>query len=149
MDERQRRSEMGLTNPLHLAFIALIALIVLGPKRLPDLARSLGHGMREFREALSFESRGETPDRQVDAPAPPLAAEQAPEPAPAVSPGPAPPPAPAAQAHAPAPPPAVQAQAPGAPASVEQPASPPPAAPVPEPPASAAGAPESPATPRT
>src|SRR5438270_1659113 len=43
---------MGLTNPLHLAFIAAIALIVLGPKRLPDVARSLGRGMREFREAL-------------------------------------------------------------------------------------------------
>lgn len=44
---------MGITNPVHLAFIAMIALIVLGPKRLPDLAKSLGHGMREFRESLS------------------------------------------------------------------------------------------------
>jgi TatA/E family protein of Tat protein translocase len=34
-------------------FIAAIALIVLGPKRLPELVRSLGHGMREFRESLS------------------------------------------------------------------------------------------------
>lgn len=44
---------MGIGNPVHLAFIAIVALIVLGPKRLPDLARSLGHGMREFRDALS------------------------------------------------------------------------------------------------
>ncbi len=44
---------MGITNPLHLLFIAAIALIVLGPKRLPELARSLGHGMREFRESIS------------------------------------------------------------------------------------------------
>jgi sec-independent protein translocase protein TatA len=44
---------MGIDNPVHLIFIAAVALIVLGPKRLPDLARSLGHGMREFRESLS------------------------------------------------------------------------------------------------
>jgi sec-independent protein translocase protein TatA len=43
---------MGITNPVHLAFVAIIALIVLGPKRLPDLARSLGEGMRSFRESL-------------------------------------------------------------------------------------------------
>jgi sec-independent protein translocase protein TatA len=44
---------MGIDNPVHLIFIAAVALIVLGPKRLPDLARSLGQGMREFRESMS------------------------------------------------------------------------------------------------
>ena len=44
---------MGIDNPVHQIFIAAVALIVLGPKRLPDLARSLGHGMREFRESMS------------------------------------------------------------------------------------------------
>src|ERR1700677_4748833 len=44
---------MGIDNPVHLIFIAAVALIVLGPRRLPDLARSLGHGMREFRESMS------------------------------------------------------------------------------------------------
>ncbi|HZL48282.1 MAG TPA: twin-arginine translocase TatA/TatE family subunit [Solirubrobacteraceae bacterium] len=44
---------MGIDNPVHLIFIAAVALIVLGPKRLPDLARSLGHGMKEFRDAMS------------------------------------------------------------------------------------------------
>ena len=44
---------MGLENPVHLIFLGIIALLVLGPKRLPDLARSLGNGMREFRESLS------------------------------------------------------------------------------------------------
>jgi TatA/E family protein of Tat protein translocase len=100
---------MGLTNPLHLAFIAVIALIVLGPKRLPDLARSLGHGMREFRDALSSESRGEEADRHVEAaetppsaaPHPPPAAAPSaadapgPEAPPAAAPGPEPKPAPA------------------------------------------------------
>ena len=43
---------MTLTTPVHIAFIVIIALIFLGPKRLPEVARSLGHGMREFRETL-------------------------------------------------------------------------------------------------
>jgi sec-independent protein translocase protein TatA len=50
---------MGIGNPIHLMFIAAIALIVLGPKRLPELARSLGHGMREFRESMSGDAAGE------------------------------------------------------------------------------------------
>jgi sec-independent protein translocase protein TatA len=50
---------MGIESPVHLIFIAAIALIVLGPKRLPDLARSLGHGMREFRDAMSGAMDGE------------------------------------------------------------------------------------------
>ncbi len=44
---------MGIGNPVHLIFIAAVALIVLGPKRLPELARSLGNGMREFRDSMS------------------------------------------------------------------------------------------------
>ncbi|TMK97814.1 MAG: twin-arginine translocase TatA/TatE family subunit [Actinobacteria bacterium] len=43
---------MGIESPVHLLFIALVALIVLGPKRLPGLARALGQGIREFRGAL-------------------------------------------------------------------------------------------------
>jgi sec-independent protein translocase protein TatA len=50
---------MGIGNPIHLMFIAAIALIVLGPKRLPELARSLGHGMREFRDSMSEAVSGE------------------------------------------------------------------------------------------
>jgi TatA/E family protein of Tat protein translocase len=48
---------MGLENPVHLVFIGIVALLVLGPRRLPELARALGHGLREFREAMSMESR--------------------------------------------------------------------------------------------
>ena len=43
---------MGLENPVHLIFIAAVALIVLGPKRLPEIARALGKGIREFRESV-------------------------------------------------------------------------------------------------
>jgi TatA/E family protein of Tat protein translocase len=44
---------MGIENPVHLLFVATVALVVLGPRRLPDLARSLGKGIREFRDAMS------------------------------------------------------------------------------------------------
>jgi sec-independent protein translocase protein TatA len=43
---------MGIESPVHLIFIAAVALIVLGPKRLPQLARALGQGIREFRGAI-------------------------------------------------------------------------------------------------
>jgi sec-independent protein translocase protein TatA len=40
-------------GPLELLVILGIALIVLGPKKLPEAARSVGRGMREFKETLS------------------------------------------------------------------------------------------------
>jgi TatA/E family protein of Tat protein translocase len=43
---------VGIESPVHLLFLGAIALMVLGPKRLPELARALGKGMREFRESL-------------------------------------------------------------------------------------------------
>ena len=46
-------TSVGIENPVHLLFIAAVALIVLGPKRLPDLAKALGKGVREFRDAMS------------------------------------------------------------------------------------------------
>jgi TatA/E family protein of Tat protein translocase len=47
---------MGIENPVHLLFFAIVALVVLGPKRLPELARAVGKGVREFREAIGSES---------------------------------------------------------------------------------------------
>jgi TatA/E family protein of Tat protein translocase len=47
---------MGIENPVHIMFLAAVALIVLGPKRLPELARAAGKGMREFRESLNGET---------------------------------------------------------------------------------------------
>jgi sec-independent protein translocase protein TatA len=47
-------------GPLELIVILAVALIFLGPNRLPDAARSVGKGMREFRESLSgFDVRDE------------------------------------------------------------------------------------------
>jgi sec-independent protein translocase protein TatA len=42
--------------PMEWIVIGIIALVVLGPKRLPEAARSLGKGMRELRAALSADS---------------------------------------------------------------------------------------------
>jgi sec-independent protein translocase protein TatA len=40
-------------GPMEIVVILVIALVVLGPARLPEMARSAGRGMREFRNALS------------------------------------------------------------------------------------------------
>jgi sec-independent protein translocase protein TatA len=42
-----------ILQPTHLLFILVIALLVLGPKRLPEVGRSLGRGLRDFRSAVS------------------------------------------------------------------------------------------------
>lgn len=43
-------------GPMELVVVLVIGLLVLGPKRLPDAGRSIGKGMREFKESLSGES---------------------------------------------------------------------------------------------
>lgn len=43
----------GLLMPSHLIILALIALLLFGPKRLPEFGRSLGLGIRGFRDGLS------------------------------------------------------------------------------------------------
>jgi sec-independent protein translocase protein TatA len=43
---------LGNIGPLEIAIVLIIALIVFGPKRLPELGRSLGKGIREFRGSL-------------------------------------------------------------------------------------------------
>jgi sec-independent protein translocase protein TatA len=40
-------------GPLELIVVLVIALIVLGPKKLPEVGRSIGSGMREFKDSLS------------------------------------------------------------------------------------------------
>lgn len=65
---------LGLDNPIHLAFLLVLLLLVFGAKRLPEMGRSLGSGMRGFKEAITGEQgpvASETPamaiERGVDA----------------------------------------------------------------------------------
>ena len=43
----------GLFQPMHLLFILVIALVVFGPGKLPELGAGLGKGIREFKKAMS------------------------------------------------------------------------------------------------
>jgi sec-independent protein translocase protein TatA len=44
-------------GPLEIVLVLVIALIVLGPKKLPEVGRSIGKGMREFKDSLSGDHR--------------------------------------------------------------------------------------------
>jgi len=44
---------LGNIGPLEIIVVLIIALVVFGPKRLPELGRSLGRGIREFRGSVS------------------------------------------------------------------------------------------------
>jgi sec-independent protein translocase protein TatA len=46
---------LGLDNPIHIAFILVLLLLVFGAKRLPEMGKSLGHGLRGFKESISGE----------------------------------------------------------------------------------------------
>jgi sec-independent protein translocase protein TatA len=46
---------IGLENPLHIAIILIVVLMVFGAKRLPEMGKSLGLGLRGFKESLSGE----------------------------------------------------------------------------------------------
>jgi sec-independent protein translocase protein TatA len=73
---------MGLDNPLHIAFLVVILLLVFGAKRLPEIGRSLGSGMREFKDSITGESKQPTLTQTVQppeaTPAPPAAAQAPP-----------------------------------------------------------------------
>jgi sec-independent protein translocase protein TatA len=56
-------------GPMELIIVLVIALIVIGPKRLPEVGKSLGKGMREFKDSLSGDSRDDDDESEV---APPL-----------------------------------------------------------------------------
>ena len=43
-------------GPLEIAVVLIIALVILGPKKLPEMGRSVGKGMREFKSAVTGDS---------------------------------------------------------------------------------------------
>ncbi len=55
---------MGLENPLHIAIVLIVLLLVFGAKRLPEMGRGLGQGLREFKGSVT----GHAPDPALPAP---------------------------------------------------------------------------------
>jgi sec-independent protein translocase protein TatA len=52
-----------ILQPTHLLFILVVALLVLGPKRLPEVGRTLGTGLRDFKAAINGESHDDPAPR--------------------------------------------------------------------------------------
>jgi sec-independent protein translocase protein TatA len=46
---------VGLDNPLHIAILLIVVLLLFGAKRLPEMGRSLGSGLRNFKESVTGE----------------------------------------------------------------------------------------------
>lgn len=65
----------GWIGPWEIAILLLIVLLVFGPKRLPELGRSLGRGMREFKNSIKGGEHEETPELPPPAEAEKSAAE--------------------------------------------------------------------------
>jgi sec-independent protein translocase protein TatA len=55
---------IGWTSPTHLALLLLIALCLFGAKRLPEIGRSLGSGMREFKDSVTHQALPETTEQK-------------------------------------------------------------------------------------
>ena len=76
----------GLLQPTHLIFLLLLALLLFGAKRLPEIGRSLGVGMREFKDSVTGIQDATKIDTNAELPPP--AATPAPTPAAPVQPRP-------------------------------------------------------------
>lgn len=68
---------VGLDNPIHLLFLLVIVLLVFGAKRLPEMGRSLGSGLRGFKESINGETPAGLHAAHADATGPELAPQPA------------------------------------------------------------------------
>jgi sec-independent protein translocase protein TatA len=57
-------------GPMEIILVLVIALLVLGPKRLPEAGRSIGKGMREFKDSIAGITKDEDPQDLKAAPTP-------------------------------------------------------------------------------
>src|SRR5262249_36836010 len=55
---------MPNVGPLEIAVVLIIVLIIFGPKRLPELGKSMGHGIREFKDSISGEKDKDSPEEK-------------------------------------------------------------------------------------
>jgi sec-independent protein translocase protein TatA len=53
----------SILQPTHLIIVAIVALLVLGPKRLPEAGRAVGQGLKEFKGSVSGDNDGDAQDR--------------------------------------------------------------------------------------
>src|SRR5262245_7216997 len=61
------RADMPNVGPLEIVIVLVLVLVIFGPKRLPELGRSLGRGMREFKQSITGEGGSEeTPRKEID-----------------------------------------------------------------------------------
>jgi sec-independent protein translocase protein TatA len=51
---------LGLDNPIHWVFVLVVLLLLFGARRLPEIGRSLGSGIREFKHSVTGESEQAT-----------------------------------------------------------------------------------------
>jgi sec-independent protein translocase protein TatA len=65
---------MWTPGPLEIVIILVIVLVIFGPKRLPDLGRSLGKGMREFKDSVTGQDNDELPEGTAEKSEPTAAA---------------------------------------------------------------------------
>jgi sec-independent protein translocase protein TatA len=56
---------VGLESPWHIAILVLVVLLVFGPKKLPEMGRSLGKGIREFKDGVTHHHEPETQVRAL------------------------------------------------------------------------------------
>jgi sec-independent protein translocase protein TatA len=57
---------MPNVGPLELVVVLIIALVIFGPKRLPELGRSMGRGIREFRSSVSGKDKDEESEKPAE-----------------------------------------------------------------------------------
>jgi sec-independent protein translocase protein TatA len=62
---------MGSLSPWHIAVVVIVGLLIFGPKKLPELGRGVGSGLRDFRKGLSGEA-DDTPAPVVEAASTPV-----------------------------------------------------------------------------
>jgi sec-independent protein translocase protein TatA len=67
---------MGLDNPLHIAIILIVVLLVFGAKRLPELGKSMGEGLRGFKESVSTDNHGQPSQVEASLPSDPRPVDQ-------------------------------------------------------------------------
>ncbi|ADB50275.1 twin-arginine translocase TatA/TatE family subunit [Conexibacter woesei] len=54
-------------GPMEVVLVLVIALIILGPKKLPEAGRSIGKGMREFKDSISGVTKDDDDERELTA----------------------------------------------------------------------------------